>query len=200
MKKHFFLEGPIQEGKSTLLRLLIRPHLHEIGGFSSQRLLNSLGETVGFRIVSAAESMELTKEYSTDLSDIFLNFGEKEKEFKPEVFADTAIRFLKESDGKKLILLDEIGGVELMDLNFKEELYRILSGETPCVGVIKLEASNRNMCRGSNIGGDCTDSMLRLRKDLMDRFDAEILSFSRDNSADAENSAKAFFEVVFRGV
>ena len=62
MYRHLFLEGPIQKGKSTLLRELLAPYMNEVGGFTSQRLLDSEGETVAFRIGSA-RSTPLTAPY-----------------------------------------------------------------------------------------------------------------------------------------
>lgn len=198
MKKHFFLEGPIQEGKSTLIRALIRDHLPQTGGFCSQRLLNESGKTVGFRIVPAAEAMSLTAQYSSKLSDIFLYFDGEKTEVRPDVFSGSAVKYLRESKGKKLVLLDEIGGIELLEPHFRKEVYEILRGAIPCLGVLKLEKSNRNMCENAKVDHDCTDRLLRLKEDLISSFHADIVPFQRKSAEKAEAAAKAFVDAVFR--
>jgi len=198
MKKHFFLEGPIQEGKSTLIRKIIKDHLHRVGGFSSQRLLNDCGETVGFRLAPAAEAMALTAKYSPGLSDVFLYFDGEKTKMEPEIFTEIAINYLRESEGKELILLDEIGGIELLAPNFRLELYEILKRDIPCLGVLKLEISMRHMCDNAAVDRDCIDYHLKLRADLINRFGADIIRFERSYSEEAENAMKLFLESVFR--
>lgn len=192
MKKHLFLEGPIQEGKSTLIRKLLREYMPQLGGFSSQRLLDDAGETVGFRITGPEEAQELTRKYSPELPDIFLWFQGRSAEKSPEVFTNSAVRYLRESKEKKLILLDEIGGVELQSPEFRQELYGILAGDIPCLGVLKLESSNRNMYDNAVIDGECVDYHLQLRDYLEGRFDAEILYFERKLSVQTENVLREF--------
>lgn len=197
MKKYLFLEGPIQEGKSTLIRSLIKDRIPQIGGFSSQRLLNDSGKTVGFRIAPPEEVMALTAKYSPALSDVFLYFGWGRTEVKPEIFANTAVKYLRQVEGKKLILLDEIGGVELLDPEFRKELYHTLKGDIPCLGVLKLEAGIRNMCRNPSVGYDCIDYHLKLRADLLSRLDTDIVQFDRKSPEEPEKAVSEFVQAVF---
>lgn len=197
MKKHLFLEGPIQEGKSTLIRKLIKARLPQIGGFSCQRLLDGAGKTVGFRITAIEEAMDLTKIYSPALPDVFLFSDGDRTGKKPEVFADTAVRLLLESREKKLILLDEIGGVELLSPEFRRELYRVLEGDVPCLGVLKLESSSRNMCGNRDIGDGCMPWHLRLRDDLLNRLDSEIIYFKRAAEKQTEKLLRDFIDHIF---
>ena len=89
MYRHLFLEGPIQTGKSTLLRRLLAPYKDQIGGFASQRMLNDDGRTIGYRIGPAVNclvysasfmKMELPKNfprYSIHTVSDFLMLPEK---------------------------------------------------------------------------------------------------------------------------
>lgn len=197
MIRHLFLEGPIQEGKSTLIRSRIRDHLPQVGGFSSQRLLDSSGKTVGFRIAPPEEAMALTAEYSPELSGVFLYFDGEKTEAKPELFAGTAVSYLRERKGKKLILLDEIGGVELLEPEFRKELYAALEGDIPCLGVLKLEISMRNMCKNTDIDRDCVDYHLKLREDLARRFGADIVRFERNRTKEPERALNEFIHTIF---
>ena len=207
MPKHLFIEGPIQEGKSTLIRRMLSGRLDEVGGFSSQRLLNESGTTVGFRIVPAAEAMELTRKYKSGLSDVFLFFGGERKKVDKDLFKGAPLDYLTGnkkgnvsnrggSIRKKLILLDEIGGVELTVPEFRKALYDVLEEEIPCLGVLKLEASNRNMCRNALIEDGCIDFHRMLREDFK-RLDAELLTFSRGNSDMIESKVKKFLNQIF---
>lgn len=197
MRKHIFFEGAIQEGKSTLIRKLIGRHLKDVGGFSSQRLLNDLGETMGFRIVPASDAMFLTRKYSPDLTDVFLLFNDGEIKMTPEIFADTAIKYMRKGQEKKLILLDEIGGVEMLMPEFREELYEVLKGEVPCLGVLKLEVNNRHMCRNANINHACIDYHLQLRDSLVNGHEADLLRFERKYAANTENVLQDFLKQIF---
>lgn len=196
MKKHLFLEGPIQEGKSTLIRKLIKENLAQIGGFSSQRLFSDSGETAGFRITAAGEAMDLTKKYSPGLTDVFLFFDGSRTETVPGIFADAAVRYLRENEGKKLILLDEIGGVELLSPEFRRELYRVLAGDIPCLGVLKLESSLRSICGNAAIGSDCVARHLQLRDDLVNRYGAETVYFERANAEKTEELLRDFVDRI----
>ncbi len=85
-----------------MIRKLIGDHLIDVGGFSSQRLVNDSGKTVGFRIVPASEAMELTKKYSPHLSDVFLYFDGNKTKMTSEIFVDTAIKYLRKKPRKKI--------------------------------------------------------------------------------------------------
>ncbi|MDF3000315.1 MAG: hypothetical protein K0Q48_434 [Bacillota bacterium] len=195
--RHLFLEGPVQEGKSTLIRRLIAPFLNQIGGFGSQRLLDGTGATVGFRITPAAEAVNLTREYDRGLSNIFLHFDGSRVVKTPEVFAEATLRYLTDFNGKKLILLDEIGGMELSVPAFRETLYQVLAGGIPCIGVLKLEEKNRHMCEQAVIDKSCLTWHQRLKTDMTERFDAELVPFSRSIKAEAERSVRTFLNQIF---
>lgn len=197
MKKNLFLEGPVREGKSTLIRKLIRDHLSETGGFSSQRLINESGETAGFRIVPASQAMALAERYSSGMPGVFLSFNGGETEVRPSAFMDSIVSYLEESEGKKLILLDEIGGVELLLPQIREALDRALSGTVPCLGVLKLERSLRDMCRNPNVDSGSIDYHLQFRKNLCERSDVQIVPFSRDCAGETEAVIRDFLDHVF---
>lgn len=194
--RHLFLEGPVQEGKSTLIRRLIEPYLEQTGGFSSQRLLDGTGATVGFRIASAAEALILTREYDRELNDIFLYFDGSRAVKTPEVFTEAALNYLTNFDGKKLILLDEIGGMELGVSAFRETLYQVLGGSIPCIGVLKLEEKNRHMCEQAVIDKSCLTWHQKLKRDMTERFDTELVPFSRRIEAEAERSVRMFLNQI----
>ena len=71
-KKILMLEGPIQTGKSTLIRTMLGDHLPKCGGFTSQRLIDASGRTKGFRLCPAAADLTGPDEGITE--DVFKYF------------------------------------------------------------------------------------------------------------------------------
>ena len=124
-----FYEGPIQTGKSTLIREFLREtygrQLKGVAGFTSQRVIDSEGRLLGFCLAPANAEISAA---SPD-GEFFKKFGPDGVEVCMDVFENAGVRFLDEAFAKaksgeaRIILLDEIGG-ELMHnavlmLNFK---------------------------------------------------------------------------------
>ena len=194
MAKLLFLEGPIQVGKSTLLRKFLAPYKDQIGGFSSQRLTDNKGDTVAFRIVSAQDfrlaialeeviNLENPSEEELQNSGVFRMIP-KDSESKNyhNVFENTGLDYLKNISNKKLILLDEIGGIELKNDAFKSALYKVLEGDMPCIGVIKSHKKSVHLDAESPKKTTVADLNLQLRKFILNSCNGEILSFDRDNN------------------
>jgi len=132
---HLFLQGHPRIGKSTLLRKALEPFALSIAGFVTQRL-GCDGEIIGYRALSVAGVMPpLEAEYDVNQTGIFL--------FKSKIDISVLERTILQAEQStktpkcKLILLDEVGGVELKSKVFKKALMRILGGEKPCIGVWK---------------------------------------------------------------
>ena len=197
MPKHLLLEGPIQLGKSTLLRKLLQPVMTSVGGFSSQRMTDDQDQTIAFRIGAAAET-PLTVPFhgNENLTGIFRCTDDNGNIQKfPEVFDTLGVSYLKHNEGKKLILLDEIGGAELLNESFRTALYDSLAADIPCIGVIKLEDSARRMCKMAGYTHTVADYNAELRYRLITEFDGKILTFERDNQK-IEDEVTAFIKKV----
>ncbi|NLF46726.1 MAG: hypothetical protein GX578_00235 [Clostridiales bacterium] len=185
MKKHLFLEGQIRTGKSTLLRDCLRPYRDNIGGFCSQRLIDENGEAFAYRITDAG-ILDVEASYSPYLEHIFAIRSDKGAQKDMEVFEKCGVKLLKEARKKNLILLDEIGGSELLVPAFRDELYNVLGGDIPCIGVIKLNEKAKFMSREAGYPGIVADLNAQLRKDLIRRFDARIIPFDESSKRDIE--------------
>ena len=195
MAKHLFLEGPIQIGKSTLLRHLLAPYASQIAGFSSQRLTDIGGDTIAFRIVDA-QDFRLTMPYEEAIksnesmpetlqnSGVFrvIPKGGKSENYH-DVFENIGLKLLDNFSNKRLILLDEIGGIELKSEPFRNALYDILSGDIPCIGVIKSHKKATHLTDGRPKTNAMSDLNLQLRDYVLNSCDGEILSFNREDSS-----------------
>ncbi|MDY6827095.1 MAG: nucleoside-triphosphatase [Bacillota bacterium] len=203
MVKNLFLLGKIGTGKSTLIRNSLLPCLDQTGGFFVQRVLIG-GVCVAFRLlpVTNAEEYLLEKEQTAleGLSNIFLwNNGRGNWQSNFEVFWTTGVRCLHEglSAGKKLILLDEIGGIELHCPPFMEAVKEIIAGPLPVLGVFKAppNAETLEECLAGN-GITSVNKVFidELHKDPV----TELFHVDRDNMDCISEKIKRFVEVASR--
>ncbi|NLD20055.1 MAG: hypothetical protein GX663_07405 [Clostridiales bacterium] len=183
MKRHLFLEGPVQSGKSTILRQLLEPHIDYTGGFASQRLLDSYSQTRGFRI-GAAGCTALTSPFSKGYDGVFrISNDDGTVDKYPEVFENKGVEYLIKNQGKKVILLDEIGGAELLGSRFRQALYEVLGGSTPCIGVIKLIESADFMVTTSDYPRSIIEYNRELRRKITEEYGGKIVRFTKDDDA-----------------
>lgn len=198
MYKHLFLEGESGAGKSTLIKECLCSHIDKVGGFSVQRLLDSNNNTVAFRL-AAAENLNTAVPYDHGADNIFRSFlgGAGTKNF-PEVFETEGVRLLElaKEKNKELILLDEIGGLELQVEAFHEKLLEILSGDTPCIGVIKQLKKAGSMDSGKRKNEIPISVHNRLlREKMLKEFDCKIIDFKRNDPA-VKNEVNDFISQI----
>ena len=140
---NLFLHGPIGVGKSTLLQEALAPVVSSVGGIFTQRIQES-GKTVGYRTVLLnGASLPVETEFSHDLEGVFLLNGQRNVETLEDVILQ--VERLIQSPAVRLVLLDEIGGIELMSGVFWDTLRRILVTGKPCVGVYKSADNIKHM-------------------------------------------------------
>lgn len=193
MCKHLFLEAGSGEGKSTLIRRLIEPYIESVGGFSSQRLLDEKGTTIAFRIVEASD-LRLAVAYEDTPESIFRIVMEDVKGLnKPEIFETEGLKYLTENQGKKLFLLDEIGGIELRNEAFREKLHQLLAGDVPCIGVMKQNQKAASMSCLSGKTPVTVQLNMELREKMLNEYGCKILPFKRNDST-VEAQVKSFIE------
>lgn len=195
---HLFLEGPVQTGKSTLIRQCISPYMDQIGGFSSQRLWQN-GRPRGYRLAPAGERA-LDAPLDLNVSGIFTCHSSQGSRKNPLVFEILGVELLEKAKGTSLILLDEIGGAELLVPAFRQKLYEILAGPVPCIGVIKLADKAGFMSRAAGYPGEVVDYNLQLRRDLTESFHGEICPFSPDRRNVIKHKIELFLERIFNHV
>ena len=197
MYKHLFLEADSGAGKSTLIRKIIAPYIDEIGGFTSQRLQNENNETIAFRIVPA-QDLRLAVPYEDTPESIFRIITEDVRGLnKPEIFESEGLKYLTDNDGKKLILLDEIGGIELRNDAFREKLHEVLAGDIPCIGVIK---QNQKAARMSCQDGKTPITVqynTEFREKMESKYNCKILQFQR-NDPEVESEVYHFITNIFK--
>ena len=133
MKKHIFLTGSSGCGKTTLIRNVLGSSLACAGGFITERRLSADGSLAGFDLLPAAAALD------PDSYDgkRFLDYSVTPPTHDNEVFRNDGVRLLKEAEFYPFSLIDEFGGYEILIPQFREALADFLSGEQPCIGVLK---------------------------------------------------------------
>ena len=154
------LEGPVQTGKSTLIRKVLKelfgPDLDGVSGFTSQRITDADGQLLGFRLAPAAAELSVgldtfSARSIANVDNVFKYFTPAGPQVNMDVFETAGIEYMDEalSNAKAgrthVILLDEIGGHELESAAFRTRLYELLDSDCLCAGVIKSAGNTRRM-------------------------------------------------------
>ena len=128
MKPRLFLTGPSGIGKSTMISRELGERIRRAGGFLTVRDRNGEGQVTGFDIYSAD---------GYGPRDRFLDLTGERPRMDLEVFSGVGLDYLRRAGERPFAVLDEIGGVELLNDRFMDELARYLRGSQPCIGVMK---------------------------------------------------------------
>ncbi len=123
MKKRLFLTGDMGIGKSTAIADAIGDKLPRFGGFLTRRTRDEAGHALAFHLESPDGTM----------SETFLDFSSGLPEIRMQVFETLGISLLE----GEILVLDEIGGIELTNPSFRRALTAVLKSETPILGVLK---------------------------------------------------------------
>ena len=128
MKPRLFLTGPSGCGKSSMIRRELGESVHRAGGFVTIRDRDGNGTVRGFEILSAD---------GYGPRDRFLDLTGETPRIDLEIFDRVGMDYLRRAGEQPFAVLDEIGGVELLNDRFMDELARYLRGSHPCIGVMK---------------------------------------------------------------
>ena len=160
MKRRLFLTGPIGCGKSTAIATAIGDKLPEFGGFLTKRTRNDMGQAIAFYLESPDGSQ---KEVFLDCETVFPKIA-------MEVFEKTAPNLLK----GKCIVLDEIGGLELLCPAFMAALDALLESDIPVIGVVKGEGSADAMIQKLGLTKEYEMAANRFRETLKNDLDTQV--------------------------
>lgn len=128
MKPRLFLTGPSGCGKSTMIRRELGELVRRAGGFVTIRNRDENGTVLGFEILSAD---------GYGPRDRFLDLAAEQPRIDLDVFSGVGVDYLHRAAERSFAVLDEIGGVEVLNESFMDELARYLQGSQPCIGVMK---------------------------------------------------------------
>ncbi len=121
MRPRLFLTGDMGVGKSTAIRTALGDRLPMLGGFLTRRHRGEDG--LSFTLSTPDGQQEQT----------FLDFSTGKPVLFPVVFETLGLAALQGD----ILVLDEIGGMELLCPAFWAALERVLQSDIPILGVVK---------------------------------------------------------------
>jgi len=185
---NLFFEGNLGVGKSFLLWEALGAYASAVKGFCVQRLYEN-GERIGFRAVCLERGFPTPEiAYVPGMEGVFIL-----REHYEVVPLEEAILRV-ESDARapccKLVLLDEIGGIELTSRVFMDALKRVLSGGVPCVGVFK---SRENLIHASSVLGLGAEyPALHRELEALIRKRGELITVTDKNRVDVHRRLQSY--------
>lgn len=146
MKRRLFLTGPIGCGKSTAILEALGDKLPTCGGFLTKRYREPY---LHFTLESPDGSQKET----------FLEFSTGKPVVNLSVFSKVPLQ-------GSILILDEIGGMELLNPDFTTALEALLSSDTPILGVIKGEGPAGALINALGLAEEYIPAIQNLRQRL----------------------------------
>lgn len=132
MKKHILLTGKPGVGKTTVIKKIVPLLGVDAGGFYTEEI-RVMDRRMGFRIITLDGKDGI-------LAHVDCNSNYKVGKYRVDLdsFESVAIPTLEKAiKDKAIIVIDEIGKMELFSMKFKELVSNILDGEKTLLCVIK---------------------------------------------------------------
>jgi nucleoside-triphosphatase len=202
VSRHLFLQGEIGSGKSSLIREALLPYLDKVGGFFVQRVFIA-GRYAAFKLTPLTTAAEYNVNLYVDdmqgLDNLFLYCDDHNKwQIDLRVFAKSGVACLQHSRNasKKLVLMDELGGVEFACLPFMKAVWEVLNGPIPALGVLKLP---RNLGKLKKESGGQSENEVGYKYSLQSfkqHPEVELASFNADNYEQVKARVNKFVEDI----
>ena len=172
MIKNLFITGKPASGKTTLIKEVCLPAMNKIGGFYTEEITEGAAR-LGFKLktfdgqegVLAEKGMKSNHKLNKYGIDIGVLEG---------LGAGSLIKALKE---KEIIVIDEIGSMEIISELFRKILIECLNSEKRILGTLRYNAQ------------PFTDEIKKIA-------DTEILVLVRENFIEVKNEAKRWIGAV----
>lgn len=164
--KNIFVTGKPGSGKTTLVRGLIKELNLRAGGFFTAEIREA-GERLGFKII-ALDGKEGILSHKRMRSNFRVgSYGVNLKDLE-EIGVDSIRKALREN---KVVVIDEIGKMELFSEDFKRQVLHALESKNRVLGTIKLASD------------EFTDKIKR-------RNDTRVFELTPFNREEVKNSIK----------
>ena len=188
MKKHLFLTGVSGIGKTTIIRQALGSAAGYAGGFITERVADGDGSIEGFDLYPAAAAI------GHDGFDglRFLDLGTTPPRKDNEVFRESAAQMLREAEYYPFVMLDEIGGFEMLIPQFRNELAQLLNSDAPIIGVIKGAENAEELRASFGLGEKFTMLTDNLRAVLANDEDTVVIAVKQRGDETARRIVEAW--------
>lgn len=133
MKHVCLLTGPPRAGKTTLIKEAVNGFRDDAGGFYTEEI-RERGERTGFRLITL-DGREAV------LSHVSIKSAYRVGKYGVDVAALEQIGVAALLDAEKysdLVVVDEIGKMEMLSLKFREAVTQIIAGNKKVLGTVLL--------------------------------------------------------------
>ena len=161
MQKNLFLTGPIGSGKSTSIVAALGEKLPGAGGFLTVRQRDETGRAVAYWLQRCDGSHR----------QCIIDYSAKPYTMHMEVFETFGVELLEQAKQYDYVVLDEIGGFEVLCDPFMEALMGLLESGIPCIGVMKGVAPASKMIQKLGLGEAYVQKAESLRQWMRDDED-----------------------------
>lgn len=181
LKRKLLLEGISGCGKSTAIVRSIGDDLKVLDGFLTARLYSNENNEKSFAFIKPydfiALKLQLSEIKDTYNKDIFLEVAENGKAKRHIDVIERTVSGLLGIEIKKALLLDEIGGYELLKAEIFDAYLKILAMDIPVIGVIKHRDNMTDMAQRMGLK-DLTALCVDFRKRIIRLNNVDIIDVS----------------------
>lgn len=180
MEKNLFLTGSVGCGKSTSIAGALGELLPKAGGFLTVRQKDDTGRAVAYWL----------QKPDGNNRQCIIDYSAKPYTMRMEVFETFGVQLLQEAGDFDYVILDEIGGFEVLSDAFMAALMTLLNSDVPCIGVMKGEGPASKMIQKLGLGEAYVNKAEQLRQWMhqdentllyeCDQFDPEGLRLARE--------------------
>ena len=170
-RKHIFLTGEKQVGKSTVIGKVLESLDVKVEGFCTLPYQID-GQTKGYYL----HSLNPMNEYENN-SPISIRVGLQKNKSIPETYETLGVKILKELQGDGIILLDEIGKLENKAFIFQQEVFKCLDKYKQVIGV--LQKTNSPLVEAISKREDVV--VLTVTKENRDEIPQKIIELLKQN-------------------
>ena len=142
MQKNLFLTGNKGCGKSTIIASALGENLGTAGGFLTVRELGEDGDARAFWL----------RQPGSDDGQMIIDYSEQPYTMHPEVFETLGVQLVRQAREYDYVVLDEIGGFEILTDSFLDALMELLQSVVPCIGVVKAPGAATRMIQRLGLG------------------------------------------------
>ncbi|WP_213951024.1 nucleoside-triphosphatase [Tepidanaerobacter syntrophicus] len=196
--KNLLLQGDIGIGKSTIIIDAIMPYIDYVGGYYTQRILKNK-QKAGF-LINPIKNIKVDG-LNRDIKDIkpegrrrlfIYKNSNGTWSFDNEVFTYFSIKYLSKGlqQCKKLLIADELGGMEFQRDDFLQEVVKIFLSDVPVLGVLKSYHNFQKLAK--NILLKTTYKNVEQFKNLVNQKTQIILLAPGENKNQVVSQVQAF--------
>ncbi len=122
----------------------------------------------------------------------FFDLGTTPPRKDNEVFRESAAQMLREAEYYPFVMLDEIGGFEMLIPQFRNELAQLLNSDAPIIGVIKGAENAEELRASFGLGEKFTMLTDNLRAVLANDEDTVVIEVKQRGDETARRIVEAW--------